>query len=199
MTKVYDEDYFRQWYADADETAARAELARKVALAVHMAEYYLGHEIENVLDIGCGKALWREPLLQLRPDVCYQGLDSSEYVVSEYGEQCNIGLATFGQLEHLRFDARFDLIVCADVLHYVGARELRRGLPGLVDNLEGVAFLEVFTSVDLVSGDKAGFLRRAPAWYRARFIEAGLTACGSHGYLGPRLMRSTAALEIAAY
>lgn len=199
MTKVYDQHYFRQWYGDAGEAAGCAELARKVAMAVHMAEYYLGHEIENVLDIGCGQALWREPLLQLRPDIFYQGLDSSEYVVSEYGEERNIGLASFGQLEHLRFDARFDLIVCVDMLHYVGARELRRGLPGLADNLEGVAFLEVFTSVDLVSGDKDGFLSRAPGWYRARFMEAGLTACGSHGYLSPRLMRSTAALEIAAY
>lgn len=199
MTKVYDQDYFQQWYGAADAAEDAGELRRKVALAVHMAEYYLGHEIENVLDIGCGLALWREPLLQLRPDLCYQGIDSSEYIVSEYGEQRNIGLATFAQLEHLRFDARFDLIVCADVLHYVPARELRRGLPGLVDNLEGVAFVEVFTSADLVSGDTQGFLRRSASWYRARLAEAGLTACGSHGYLGPRLMRSTAAMEIAAY
>ena len=32
-------------------------------------------------------------------------------------------------------------------------------------------------------------------WYRERFREAGLLACGSHAWLGPRLLRSVAALE----
>jgi hypothetical protein len=81
------------------------------------------------------------------------------------------------------------------VLHYVGARELRRGLSGFGDLLEGAAFLELFTSRDAVDGDRHGFIARAPAWYRERFREAGLLACGSHTWLGPRLMRSVAALE----
>jgi SAM-dependent methyltransferase len=196
MAKQYDRAYFDKWYRDRrHRVGSGAQLARKAAMVVHLAEYYLARPLRNVLDVGCGEGLWRAPLLRLRPQVDYRGLDSSAYAVARYGRARNIGLATFGQLGELRFDARFDLIVCSDVLHYVAAPELKRGLAGLADMLDGLAFLEVFTSRDGATGDTRGFIARAPAWYRARFIEAGLLPCGSHSYLSSRLLRSIAALE----
>jgi SAM-dependent methyltransferase len=196
VAKEYDRAYFEKWYrSEQHRVGSRAELARKVAMVVHLAEYYLARPLRNVLDVGCGEGVWRAPLRKLRPALEYRGLDSSEYAVARYGRTRNIGLATFGQLDQLRFDTRFDLIVCTDVLHYVDARELRRGLGGFGDLLEGVAFLEAFTSRDNVSGDRKGFIARTPEWYRSRFGDAGLLPCGSHTYLGPRLMRSVAALE----
>ncbi len=197
MAKQYDRAYYDKWYRSAQHrVGSRAELARKVAMVVHLAEHYLARPLQNVLDIGCGEAPWRAPLRKLRPGIDYRGLDSSAYVVERYGRSRNIGLATFGQLGELRFDTRFDLIVCSDVLHYVPAAELRRGLAGVVESLEGLAFLELFTSRDGATGDTRGFIARTPAWYRACFGEAGLLPCGSHGYLSPRLMRSVAALEV---
>lgn len=196
MSKPYDRAYFDKWYrSERHRVGSRAQLARKAGLAVHLAEYYLARPIRNVLDVGCGEAPWRAALERLRPGIEYRGLDSSEYVVRRYGRTRNIGLATFGQLGELRFDGRFDLIVCSDMLHYVPAREVRRGLAGFADLLEGVAFIEVFTSRDRVDGDTHGYLARSPAWYRNAFVEAGLLPCGSHAYLAPRLMRSVAALE----
>jgi SAM-dependent methyltransferase len=196
MSKQYDRAYFDKWYrAPRHRVGSRAQLARKVAMAVHLAEYYLARPLRNVLDVGCGEAPWRAQLLRLRPGIAYRGLDSSAYAVARYGRARNIGLATFGQLAELRFDTRFDLIVCSDMLHYVPAAELRRGLSGFGDLLEGMAFLELFTSRDAVDGDRQGFIARAPSWYRERFVEAGLLPCGSHAYLGSRLMRSVAALE----
>ena len=196
MPKVYDRQYFDKWYRDPRHAVASpVELQRKVAMVVAQTEYYLGRPLRNVLDVGCGEALWRAPLRRLRPGVAYRGLDASVYAVQRYGRTRNIGLAGFGQLGELRFDRRFDLIVCSDVLHYVPAGELRRGLSGFTELLEGLAFLEVFTSHDRVSGDCEGFIARTPDWYRARFGDAGLLACGSHAYLGPRLLRSAAALE----
>jgi SAM-dependent methyltransferase len=197
MVKAYDRAYFEKWYRDTrHRVGSRAELDRKIAMVVHLAEYYLARPLRNVLDVGCGEGSWRAPLRRLRLEIDYRGLDSSEYAVARYGRTRNIGLATFGQLGELRFDARFDLIVCSDVLHYVPARELRRGLSGFGDLLEGLAFLEVFTSRDHASGDIKGFIARSPAWYRARFVDAGLLSCGSHAYLSPRLVRSVAALEV---
>ncbi|MEP6512016.1 MAG: class I SAM-dependent methyltransferase [Dokdonella sp.] len=196
MTKRYDRAYFQRWYRDSHHrVGSRAELGRKVAMVVHLTEYYLARPLRNVLDIGCGEAPWRAPLKRLRPGIEYRGLDSSEYAIARYGRSRNIGRATFGQLGQLRFDRRYDLIVCSDVLHYVPAPELHRGLAGFGDLLEGLAFLETFTSRDDVSGDHAGFIARSPAWYRTAFAKAGLLACGSHAYLSPRLMRSVAALE----
>jgi len=198
MAKQYDHAYFEKWYRnEKHRVGSRAELARKVAMVVHLAEYYLARPLRNVLDVGCGEAPWRAHLKKLRPGIDYRGLDSSEYAVARYGRTRNIGFATFGQLGELRFDERFDLIVCSDVLHYVPAGELRRGLSGFGDLLEGLAFLEAFTSRDNASGDTTGFVARSPAWYRTQFVDAGLLPCGSHSYLSTRLRRSVAALEVA--
>ena len=196
MPKTYDRAYFDKWYRDPRHAVASpAELRRKVALAVAQAEYYLGRPLRNVLDVGCGEATWRAPLRALRPGVAYRGLDASAYVVARYGRSRNIGLARFGQLEQLRFDSRFDLIVCTDVLHYLKPAEIRAGLVGIGEMLEGVAFLEVFTSRDDVVGDRDGFFSRAPSWYLRQFARAGLVPCGSHGYLGMRMAERMAALE----
>jgi SAM-dependent methyltransferase len=198
MTKTYDRDYFDKWYRNPRHAVGSpAELRRKVAMVVAQAEYYLGRPIRNVLDVGCGEATWRAPLRALRPGVAYRGLDASEYVVSRYGRSRNVGLARFGQLEHLRFDTRFDLIVCTDVLHYLKPAEIRTGLQGIVEMLEGIAFLEVFTNRDDAGGDLQGFMARSPVWYLREFGSAGLLPCGSHCYLGPRLERHIAALERA--
>lgn len=198
MPKTYDRAYFDKWYRDPNHAVgSSAELRRKVAMVVAQAEYYLGRPIRNVLDVGCGEGAWRAPLRALRPDSHYRGLDASEYVVMRYGRRRNIGLAKFGQLAELRFDARFDLIVCTDVLHYLKPAEIRAGLVGIGEMLEGVAFLEVFTSRDELDGDLEGFQSRSPAWYLRAFGEAGLLPCGSHCYLGPRLERRIAALERA--
>src|SRR6185312_10242516 len=134
MPKVYDHAYFEKWYRHPRHAVgSRAELARKVAMAVAVAEYYLGRRIENVLDVGCGEAPWRAPLLALRPGIDYRGLDASEYVVRRYGRSRNIGLARFGDLASLRLDRRFDLVVCSDVLHYRKPAEIRAGLGGIAD------------------------------------------------------------------
>jgi len=198
MSKQYDRAYFEKWYRHArHRVGSRAELARKVAMVVHLAEYYLARPLRNVLDVGCGEATWRAPLLALRPGIAYRGLDASEYAVARYGRRRNVGLARFGQLEQLRFEARFDLIVCTDVLHYLKPAEIRAGLHGIGEMLEGVAFLEVFTTRDDVAGDHHGFVARTPGWYLREFGRVGLLPCGSHCYLGPRLERHVAALERA--
>lgn len=198
MPKTYDRSYFDKWYRDpAHAVGSAAALKRKVALAVAQAEYYLGRPLLNVLDVGCGEAAWRAPLRALRPGVEYRGLDPSEYVVARYGRSRTIGLARFDQLEQLRFDTRFDLIVCSDVLHYLKPAEIRAGLVGVAAMVEGVAFIEVFTRRDGVDGDLEGFHSRAPDWYLRQFAAAGLLPCGSHCYLAPRLERRIATLELA--
>jgi predicted TPR repeat methyltransferase len=198
MRKTYDQAYFDKWYRDPTHAVtSAADLKRKVAMVVAQAEYYLGRPIRSVLDIGCGEGVWRAPLRALRPDIHYRGLDSSEYAVHRFGRSRNIGLARFSQLAELRFDTRFDVIVCTDVLHYLKPAEIHAGLVGIGEMLEGIAFLEVFTNRDDVDGDHQELYLRSPSWYLRAFREVGLLPCGSHCYLGPRLERHFAALERA--
>ena len=195
MDKTYDSAYFQRWYRDRG-IAGRAALARKVAMAVAIAEFYLERPIRSVLDVGCGEAPWRAPLLKLRPGLHYQGVDSSEYVVARYGRTRNIALASFGQLGELRFGRPVDLLVCSDVIHYVPTAELRRGLAGFDELCDGVAFLELYARGDDIRGDREGFLSRPAASYRRWFREAGFKPCGSHAYLSANLHANAVALEV---
>jgi hypothetical protein len=90
-----------------------------------------------------------------------------------------------------------DLLICADVMHYLPSRELGRGLAGIAELCGGVAFLETFASEDEFDGDHAGFQPRPAAWYRRRFKAVGLQPLGSHCWLSPALAGQAAALESA--
>lgn len=195
LNKIYDAAYFQRWYRDRGATG-RADLARKVAMAVAIAEFYLQRPIRSVLDVGCGEAAWRAPLLKLRPGLHYQGVDSSEYAVARYGRTRNIALASFGQLGQLRFGRPVDLLVCSDVIHYVPTAELKRGLSGFAEHCDGVAFLELYAKGDGIAGDKNGFLSRPAKSYREWFKAAGFIACGCQAYLSENLHANAVALEI---
>lgn len=201
MSKQYDRDYFQRWYRDPalrkEAIGGRARLARKVALAVATAEYWLERPLRSVLDVGCGEGPWQPVLARLRPKATYLGFDSSEYAVRRFGARRGLHRAAFGDFAHLRPCPPVDLLVCSDVLHYLDARELDRGLPGLAELCRGIAFLETFTREDPIDGDTEGFRRRPGAFYRQRLAAAGFTPLGSHLYLGPGLADMTSTLETA--
>lgn len=193
--KSYDRAYFDNWYRRQGINRG-AILTRKVALAVAAAEYHLVRPIRSVLDVGCGEGVWQAPVLAMRPKAQYLGLDSSEYAVARYGLKRNLRLARFGDLAQLRFDRAFDLLVCADVLHYLDDAEVRRGLSGFAELCHGVAYLETYCAEDQIDGDLEGFRRRPVSWYRREFARAGLVACGNHLWLSPVLADEAAALEV---
>jgi SAM-dependent methyltransferase len=194
MTKHYDKAYFDTWYRQRGIGDPK-RLARKVALAVATAEYHLERPVRTVLDIGCGEGAWRTPLLKLRPKLQYLGFDGSEYAVARYGRSRNVHRARFGDFGLLRPCAPVDLLVCSDVLHYLEARELDRGLPGLAELCGGVAFLETFAREDRAVGDEHEFQQRPASFYRKRFASLGFEQLGSHCWLSPTLQGRTTALE----
>ena len=195
--KRYDQSYFDRWYrTPRQRVGLRSLLEHKVALAVAVAEYHLGHPVRSVLDIGCGEGAWRSPLLKLRPRLHYLGVDASEYAVARHGARRNLKLARFSQLAALRFGPAVDLLICSDVLHYLKAPELKRGLSGFAELCDGVAFVEVFAGGDEFVGDIDGYTARPASSYRQWLLEAGFRACGSHCYLGQRLADSASALEL---
>ena len=195
MAKTYDRRYFDHWYR-REGVQEPQRLARKVALAVSVAEHYLERPIRSVLDIGCGEGAWRAPLRKLRPRVQYLGFDASEYAIARHGRTRNLRLARFGDFATLRPCAPADLLVCSDVLHYLPARELDRGLPALADLCGGVAFIEVFAREDETEGDDHDFQPRPAAFYRRRLRALGLQPLGSHCWLSPARVPLATALEL---
>ncbi len=197
MTKTYDQNYFERWYHDrSSRVNTHAEVRRKVALAVATCEYFLRRQLRTVLDIGCGEGAWLPHLRAFRPRVEYTGLDSSDYAVERYGESRNIRKASFGDLPSLQL-AVYDLVICSDVLHYVPTDELRAGIEPLAAATDGLAFIEVLTSGDDITGDLDALIRRSPSWYRKLFASAGFTFVGPYCWLSPAFKDAVAELESA--
>jgi SAM-dependent methyltransferase len=195
MSKTYDRRYFDTWYRQRD-LGGKAALARKVAMAVAVAEYHLGRPIRSVLDVGCGEGAWRAPLLALRPKLRYMGVDSSDYAIARHGARRNLHWLPFGDLAALPPMPPVDLLVCADVMHYLADDELKRGLMEFARLCDGVAYLEVFAEGDDIIGDLVQMRRRPAAWYRRAFARAGFIAAGSHLYLSEGVAGVATALEL---
>jgi SAM-dependent methyltransferase len=192
MVKRFDRAYFDRWYRGAQRITSDTDVRRKVTMAVTVAEYFLRRSLRNVLDVGCGETPWRTPLKALRPRASYRGIDPSPYVAKKF----RVPQASFGDLQSLRLKERFDLVVCADVLHYLDEAEIRRGLRAIVPLSRGVLFLEVLTREDDIVGDVEGLIRRSAKWYRHLFTAAGLTAAAPYIWLAPALRDDAAALEV---
>ena len=197
MTKAYDRAYFDRWYRAAkSRIEERGALRRRVGLAVALAERHLERPLRTALDVGCGEARWRAELLRLRPRLRYAGVDPSPYVVERFGRSRGIVESSFAGIGDLALDGPFDLVICADVLHYVDDTDLRRGLPALAKLVGGMAWLEALCREDDVEGDRRGLILRPAASYRRRFRRLGLVHAGSHGWLAPGIADSPSALEI---
>lgn len=198
MTKRYDQAYFDRWYRDPrHRVTTPAGVRRKVRLVLGVAEALLARPVRSVLDVGCGEGAWRAHFLTERPQAVYVGVDSSEYVVRRFGRSRGIRAGSFGTLGTLGLSDRFDVIVCCDLLQYVPAEELNPGLQGVATLLGGVAYLEAFTTLDELEGDKRHWHHRTPAMYRHAFRDAGLTSVGMQCYVGAALRDTTLALERA--
>ena len=198
MTKRYDQAYFDRWYRDPGSRLwARADVERKVRMAVAVAEYLLDRPLRSVLDVGCGEGPWQPILKRLRPRASYLGVDDSAYVVAQFGKRRHIVRGSVGGLADLGLRKMFDLVVCCDVLHYVKTAELRRGLAAIAGLTRGPVYLEAYTSADDVAGDHGHFQRRSPAVYRKLFREAGFIPVGPHCYVHQRMAQTMVALERA--
>jgi SAM-dependent methyltransferase len=194
--KQYDRAYFDRWYRDPRHLVVHAGvLERRVQLAIAATEYLLERPIRSVLDVGCGEAPWRALVMRARPGVRYQGIDPSEYVVRRFGRSRNIQLGGVGDLDRLKLDGPFDLIVCSDVIHYVPTPELQRGLRAISRLCGGLAFLEIYAAEDDTEGDDVDYQKRSAATYRRLFRAAKLIPLGMHCYASWRLKDDLTALE----
>ena len=194
--KRYDRAYYERWYHDRDtRILLRGSLERKVMLAVAATEFVLGRTIRSVLDVGCGEGSWRKQLRRLRPRLGYTGVDGSEYVVRRHGRRRNIHLARFGALGKLDLDGPFDLVVCADVIHYVPTSELASGIRAIGRLTQGLAWIEVFAAGDDTVGDHVEFHERPAATYERLLRRAGLTPLALYAFVPRDVYRTLTRFE----
>ncbi|MES2123740.1 MAG: class I SAM-dependent methyltransferase [Gemmatimonadota bacterium] len=196
MGKRYERAYFDKWYRDPRyRIESPVRLLREVAFVVAAAEQLLQRPLRSVLDVGAGEGRWQPVLQRLRPGSRYAGVEPSEYAVKRWGRRRNLRDGSLDTLLTLGLDGPFDLVLCADVFHYLRTPVLRRGLRSLVAMAGGVLYLPTFAGEDAIDGDHVEFQRRRASTYRDLFREAGLIAVGLHLYLPESALPELAALE----
>ncbi|MGI8546182.1 MAG: class I SAM-dependent DNA methyltransferase [Gemmatimonadaceae bacterium] len=196
MVKRFDESYFEKWYRHPDHrVGTAADLARTVRFAVSAAEYLLARPIRTVLDVGAGEGRWAPVVHHLRPRAAYQGVEPSAYALERYGRRRNITRGTTDDLDDLFPGRTFDLVVCCSVLNYLARDSMTRALTQIARHIGGLAYLEIFTSVDDVEGDRNGWHTETPLRYRKLLQSAGLIQCGLHCYIPANRAETVVALE----
>lgn len=199
----YDAAYFDRWYRSrTHRVRTPTEIGRIVAMTVAAAEYVLERPIRTVLDVGAGEGHWRGHLRRLRPRVRYVGVEPSAYAVRRFGRTRDLRQGTLATLPSLALEREapqgFDLIVSCGVLNYVPEPELAAGLATLATLAglsNGVAFLELFSSGDEITGDIPRD-RRPASWYAGLLAAAGWTPCGLHCYVPAHVAERMVALEL---
>lgn len=196
MTKRYDKAYFDKWYRNPRHSVgSRTRLLREVGFVVAATEQLLERPLRSVLDVGAGEGRWAPVLQRLRPGSRYAGVEPSGYAVKRWGGRRNLRQGDLASLPTMGLDGPFDLVICADVLHYLATPEFQLALATLAPLIDGVAYLPLFTGDDEIDGDHVNFQHRRTPAYRAAFKAAGLTPVGLHLYVNRARAKVLASLE----
>ena len=162
----FDQHFYQRFYVNPrTRVTTREEMTRR-AHAVAALMKHLELPVRHILDAGCGMGWMRAPLLKAFPDASYTGLEVSEHLCARHGW-------TQASLAEYRSRARFDLIVCYDVLQYLSDREAIRAMANLARLCRGAVYFHAPTeedwqeNADRSSSDSEIHLRSAQ-WYRAR-------------------------------
>ncbi len=163
---LFDARFYRRYYLDPrTRVSSRADTER---LGRFVCAYvaYLGFMVRRVLDAGCGLGHLQKPVRERFPRARYIGLESSEWLCRRHGW-------TRGSVADFAPRQPFDLVLCHDVLQYLGDREAAAALANLARLCRGALYFSVLTREDWRrNADRArtdGSVRLRPAaWYRSR-------------------------------
>lgn len=162
----FDAAFYQRFYVNPRTRVTTGEEMARRASAVAALVKQLELPVRRILDAGCGLGLMRTATLEAFAGASYTGIEVSEHLCKRYG-WTQASLATY------RPRARFDLILCYDVLQYLTDRDAARALANLGRLCRGALYFHAPTSedwrgnADRACSDGDIHLRDAD-WYRTR-------------------------------
>ena len=180
IRRVFDEDYYERFYRNARTRAeSPADSARRAAF-ISSYLVYLGLPVSRVLDIGCGLGRTLAGLQSAFPEARCTGVEFSAYLCEEQGW-------IQGSVVDFRAPEPFDLVICNDVLQYLGHVDARAAIANLASLCGGALYFGALTredweaNCDRARTDGEVYLRSAN-WYRRR-LRGEFSAIGGGMYL----------------
>ncbi len=158
--------YFRRFYLDRKTRVVSPEEMRGRAAVMVAILRQAQIPVRRILDAGCGIGLLRAPFAALLPRARYTGLEQSDYLCAEYGW-------TPGSVADYAARKPYDLVVCYDVLQYLGDRDAGRAIANFARLTQAALYVSALTledwreNCDRTRTDRAVHLRSG-AWYRRR-------------------------------
>lgn len=166
MANRFDARFYRRFYMNPrTRVTSRGEMARRAGMVAALVKQ-LELPVRRILDAGCGLGWLKPPLLEAFPRAVYVGLEVSEHLCREHG-WVRESLAKY------RPRARFDLIICYDVMQYLSDREAARAMANLARLSRGALYFHAPTLEDWrenadVSSSDGDINLRGASWYRSR-------------------------------
>jgi 2-polyprenyl-3-methyl-5-hydroxy-6-metoxy-1,4-benzoquinol methylase len=163
---TFDSAYFRKYYFDkATRVTTAAEMRGRAQLIAAILRH-AGIPVRSILDAGCGIGLLREPFAAALPRARYKGLEASEYLCARYRW-------IKGSVVDFSPRSASDLVVCYDVLQYLGDRDAASAIANLAKLTRAAVYVSALTledwraNCDRTLTDRAVHLRPGE-WYRRR-------------------------------
>jgi predicted TPR repeat methyltransferase len=163
---TFDSAYFRKYYRSV---ATRVTTPAEMRVRAQLIAAILRHArvpVRKILDAGCGIGLLRHAFAAALPRARYAGLEASDYLCARYRW-------TKGSVVDFQPRIPSDLVVCYDVLQYLGDRDAARAIANLAKLSRAAVYVSALTredwraNCDRTRTDSAVHLRSGD-WYRRR-------------------------------
>lgn len=171
----FDKAYYDRYYRNPSTRAVTPAATRRQAEFIAAYLKHLEIPVRHILDLGCGTGGLLRALGRLFPKADVQGVEVSEYLCATYG------WAQGSVIDHVP-ERPADLLICNDVLAYLGDEEAEAAIRNLARCTSAALYAGVLTAEDLALCDNARTDRsqvtRPVAWYRERLAEEFLNVGG---------------------
>ena len=180
VRRVFDEAYYERFYRSP---RTRAESPQDSTRRAAFISGYLAHialPVSRVLDIGCGLGRTLAGVQAAFPKARCVGVEFSEYLCEEQGW-------TRGSVVDYRTPEPFDLVICNDVIQYLGNDDARTAIDNLAELCRGALYFGALTREDWERNcDRARtdgeVCLRSTRWYR-RELRREFAAIGGGMFL----------------
>lgn len=162
----FDEAYFNRFYFSRRTRAvAPLDYLARARLLAATAEVH-GLKVKRILDLGAGAGYFLRALDAVFPGSRATGVEISDYACARYGwKQASITEFTASR--------PYDLVVCHDVVQYLGQADAALALERLAALCSGLLYFMVLTKEDWAdncdqSRTDSAVYKRPARWYRQR-------------------------------